>query len=204
MAEHPSPCHVSSLFGWCSLEISTEQPPLKLSLYKETFGRRQKVNSLFWLKLLVLRKAQPAAHSGGEGPVSPWDTPPKPVPCSGLLCCFRSDGGQLLVLPPLPSPITAVKKQNSEPLAKAFQLWPAATVHFHWQIPCYFLDEVATIFSVIQITFRLISLLFLPPFCPRGWSVLLASVSLPSHCCIQGEGIAFAVFHHYVLLVCFQ
>lgn len=64
----PPPAMYPSPFGWCSLEISTEQPPLELSLYKETLGRRQKVNSLFWLKL---RKAQPAAHSGGEGPVSP-------------------------------------------------------------------------------------------------------------------------------------
>lgn len=154
----PPPAMYPSPFGWCSLEISTEQPLLELSLYKETLVRRQKVNSLFWLKLSVVREAQPAAHSGAEGPVGPWDSPSKPMPCSRVLCCFRNNGGQLLVLPSLPSPIIAAKKQTPQPVAKAFQLWPTVTLHFHWQIPCYFHDEVATTFSVIQITFCLIFL----------------------------------------------
>lgn len=139
---YPSP------FGWCSLEISTEQPLLELSLYKDTLARRHKVNSLFWLKLPVLREGQPAAHGHGEGPVSSCDNPSKPVLCSGVFCRSRNGGGQLFVLPPLPSPIIPAKKQTSKSLAKAFQLWPTATVHWDWQIPCYVLDEVATTFSL--------------------------------------------------------
>lgn len=153
----PPPAMYPSPFGWCSLEISTEQPLLELSLYKETREDKKWTACSDWSSP-VLREAQPAAHSGAQGPLGPWDTPSKPVPCSGVLCCFRNNGGHLLMLPPLPSPIIAAKKQTPKPLAKTFQLWPTATVHFHWQIPCCSLDEVATTFSVIQITFCLISL----------------------------------------------
>lgn len=51
-------------------------------------------------------------------------------------------------MPPSPSHIIAARKQTSKPLARAFQLWPTAAVHFHWQILRYLLDEVVTTFCV--------------------------------------------------------
>lgn len=190
------------LLGGAPWRFPQSSPHLSYPFTRRHLGEDKKWTACSDLSSPCSRKHS-TAHSSGEGPVSSWDNPSKPVLCSGLLCCFRNGSGQLLVLPPLPSPIIAAREQTSKSLAKAFQLWPTATVHFHWQIICYFLGEVVTTFSLDSDNF-LSSLLFLPTFHPRDWFVLSASVSLPSHCCIQGEGIVFALFHYYLLLVCFQ
>lgn len=65
-----------------------------------------------------------------------------------------------------------------------------------------FLMKLSPLSVLIQITFCRISLLFLPPLLSKRL-ICSFSLSLPSHCCIQGEGNVFAVFHHYLLLVLF-
>lgn len=108
------------------------------------------------------------AHSSGEGPVSSWDNPSKPVLCSGLLCCFRNGGGQLLVLPPLPSPIIAAKNKLQSLWQRLFSCDQQQLCISIGRSYVIFLVKLWPLSLLIQITFCLLYSFYQPSIQETG------------------------------------
>lgn len=132
LSEHHSSPHVSSLFGRRHLEV----------------GLKQTAGSDF--SSLCLVKAQ--LPEVAKGWLVPGITPAKPVPL-WVSCSLQHCGDRLLKLPPSASQVTAAVKRASQTGKSFSAVTDDHCPSFHWQIPCCFLDGVATTRALDSVNF---------------------------------------------------
>lgn len=100
-----------------------------------------------------LREAQPAAHSSDRGPVNPWDNPIKTSVTFWSPLLFKEQwwsASWAAIFTKLGHHSTEI---NFIAFGKSFSTATSDCLHFCWQIPCCFLDGVATTFSVDSVKF---------------------------------------------------
>lgn len=135
---------------WLGSVWASQQPTREFSLRQETLGSglKQTAGSEFSSPCLVKAQLPEVA----KGWLVPEITPAKPAPL-WVSCSFQHCGDRLLKLPPSASQVTAAVKRASQTGKSFSAVTDDHCLSFHWQIPCCFLDGVATTRALDSVNF---------------------------------------------------